>query len=235
MSVEVYDGITPELNRIAARLQNTQGLMRVAGGALRDALQDHFRGRGQSIYRRIASDTAISSVTPTEAVVTVGGESGPILLHKISGGWVKAKTVGKLAIPSKINTRKGVWPREYGAGQLVPLYGRNGPYALARAVDVRRIEGFRKRTLRADLKSARAGLKGTRLSRKNRKLLIAQFAQRSRAKARTAAQANLFAAVWFWLKERVYHRADAQALPPKAQVEEVIRARVNAEFAQYLG
>lgn len=99
MSVQVYDGLTPALNRIASGMKNTQPLMRVAGGELRAALQEHLRARGWSIYRQIASATALSSVTQTEAVVTVGGEEGKILLHKITGGVVKAKAARNLAIP----------------------------------------------------------------------------------------------------------------------------------------
>ncbi len=113
MSVEVYDGITPELNRIAANFRNTQGLMRVAGGELRAALQEHFRSRGWSIYKQIANATALSSVMPTEAVVTVGGEEGKILIHKVSGGVVRAKEAGALAIPLTPAAKRAGYARHF--------------------------------------------------------------------------------------------------------------------------
>ena len=113
MSVQVYDGLTPELNRMAGRLKSTQGLMRVAGGELRAALQEHFRARGWSIYRQIAQATALSSVTPTEAVVMVAGEEGKILLHKINGGVVKAKEAGSLAIPISPQAKRAGYARNF--------------------------------------------------------------------------------------------------------------------------
>lgn len=93
-NIQVYDGITPELSRIASRFENPQGLMRIAGGELRAALQEHFRGRKQSIYRQIAQATQLAPVTRTEAEVRVGGDEGLVLLHKINGGVVRAKESG---------------------------------------------------------------------------------------------------------------------------------------------
>ncbi|MCO6401354.1 MAG: hypothetical protein J5I99_09020 [Verrucomicrobia bacterium] len=113
MGIEVYDGVTPELNRIAARFSSTQGLMRVAGGELRAALQEHFRGRRQSIYNQIASATQLSRVTATEAEVTVGGGDGLILLHKINGGRVRAKEAGALSIPLTPEAKRVGYARHF--------------------------------------------------------------------------------------------------------------------------
>jgi len=113
MSVQIYDGLTPGLNQIASQMRNTQPLMRVVGGELRAAMQEHFRARGWSIYRKIATATALTSVTPTEAVVTVGGAEGSILLHKINGGLVRAKEAGALAIPLTNQAKRAGYARHF--------------------------------------------------------------------------------------------------------------------------
>ncbi len=234
MNVHLYDGITPELNRLAGRLRNTQGLMRVMGGELRAVHQEHFRGRNQSIYRRIAQATQLSSVTQTEAVVSVGGTEGPILLHKIKGGIVRAKTVSKLAIPSRNNRRKGIWPREYPADKLVPLFGRNGVYALADARAVETAKASLKRTRKRQGVDARkagreAGLRGKVVKAFGR-AVVARLAS---GRASQLAQ-MLGSAILFFLKESVYHRPDANALPPQASVESRLLTRLRLEAASLI-
>lgn len=136
-NVQVYDGITPELSRIASRFENPQGLMRVAGGELRAALQDHFRARNQSIYRQIAQATQLASVTRTEAEVRVGGGQGLILLHKINGGVVRAKEAGALSIPLTPEAKRVGYARHFPR----PLTMINRPNKPPLLVEIKRWTG----------------------------------------------------------------------------------------------
>ena len=106
MAVQVYNGLTPVLNRMAGRFRNTQGMMAVVGAELRAALQEYWRTSGKSIYVRIARACGIQEITPTSATVVVGGAEGMILLHRINGGVVRAKEAGALAIPLTPAARK---------------------------------------------------------------------------------------------------------------------------------
>ena len=111
--VHTLGNLAAEINRISARLKNTQPLMRVATGELRDALQDYWRGEGKSIYRTIADDTQVESVTPLDGLVTVGGESGKKLLHRRDGGTVKPHEAKALSIPLTLAAKKAGYASKF--------------------------------------------------------------------------------------------------------------------------
>lgn len=106
MALQIYNGLTPILNRMAGRFRNTRSMMAMVGAELRAAHQEHWRASGKSIYKQIARACGIQEITPTSATVVVGGGEGMILIHRINGGVVRAKEAGALAIPLTPQARK---------------------------------------------------------------------------------------------------------------------------------
>jgi hypothetical protein len=193
--ITVYDTLTPGLNALAARLRDTSPLMAALGRELRNAHAEHFEGRGGTFWPRFGDKTVLTHYDAISAEITVGEIYGRMLLHKISGGTIRAKTGKYLAIPARDEARKlgspSAWSKP-GDGKLVPVFGRGRKLVgLALAQDFGRGGGKK----RFNFKAAREG-----------------SALRSRGAWGTGI-------MMYWLKESVYQAADPAALPPTELVE----------------
>lgn len=105
------------------QLDNTRPVMAAMGKALEQELIATFRDYNQSKpnkmgwprsnfwNRRVARKTALTSVTQSEAVVTV---ASPELIHRIEGGTVTPKRGKTLAIPPNGQAYKLGGPRASG-------------------------------------------------------------------------------------------------------------------------
>jgi phage gpG-like protein len=208
--IHVYDNLTPSLTAVAAQLKNTRPLMAALGQELRNAHAEHFVGRGSQFWADFADATILSHIDDTSAEITVGGSYGPILWHKITGGWIRPKKGKYLAIPARAEARQLGWPSHWsqpGDGKLRPVFGRGRKLiGLALAEDY----GHAGRKQRFNFKRAREGA-----------------ALRSRGAWGTGL-------MMYWLKEQVHQQPDPQALPPGPEVEARIDARAQAHLARTL-
>lgn len=207
---KTYDGITPELERVAAQMRNTRPLMLVATNAVRDCLRVHFRARGGTFWPKFAGATKLGVVTARTGEVIVSGVGampfGAVLEHKIKGGIIKAKPPRQfLAIPNKANpkAKDAGWPSHFsrpGDGKLKALYRADGePYALV---------------LTTDYKSAMAGMRAA-------KVLPADYNKRFPRHL-----------VLYWLERMTKHqKPDPKALPHPQRVYDAIRAAVDRRMA----
>lgn len=129
---QVYDGLTPEVRRLANVATSTRGLMYRMGKAIETEHRAHFRMRDQQpnklgfpkrhFWRSIQQATALSSFTERSAVVTVADFR---LLHKITGGVLTAKRAKMLAIPVSPRAYKVGSPRIFGKPlALIPRKGK---------------------------------------------------------------------------------------------------------------
>lgn len=130
-----YDGLTPDIRRLANVATSTRGLMYRMGKAIEGEHRAHFRLRDQQpnkrgfpkrhFWRSIQQATALSSFTERSAVVTI---ADPRLLHKITGGTLTAKRARMLAIPVSPRAYKVGSPRIFG--KPLSLIVRKGKPAL---------------------------------------------------------------------------------------------------------
>ena len=101
------DSVTPDLRRIANRLQNKRPLLAALGKQLEIDLRKHFLARDAEGNKRgfprkhfwrnqVAKQTALTSVSDDSATVSI---ASPELMHKITGGVVTPKRAKALAIP----------------------------------------------------------------------------------------------------------------------------------------
>lgn len=119
----------------------------VAARALESAWRDYYVGRGGVFWPRLGKGGSVpggtrqggggsawtQAATDNAATVSVEGEWGAILRHKITGGPVRAATAGNLAIPANDTARRKGSPRTFGSPKLrVVRFGKNGPLALVR-------------------------------------------------------------------------------------------------------
>lgn len=131
LEIKVHDTVTSELNRIAKVVGNPRKVLAACGKELEIGLRDHFatlEARGnkkgwQSKHfwnRQVAQHTALTSVTNTEAVVTV---DSPEYVHKITGGTIVPKRGRALALPANEQAYAAGSPRELGSDflQYVPI------------------------------------------------------------------------------------------------------------------
>ena len=196
-----YDGITPDLERIAGQLRNPRGLMGALGVELQRTLRDHFFGRG-GVYAQIGRAVSKPEFDETSATVTVVEPVGKILIHKINGGVVKPITGRMLAIPARPEARTLGWPRMWDPGheKMEMLFGRGGvPVALA---------------LAQSFSGKRGGKFNTHA-----------------AKAGTPTGGGGVGLIMYWLKYSVTHRPDPQALPDEETVNDRLRDRAEQYLA----
>ena len=206
--IQIYDDLTPDLDRIAGQLRDKAALMEILGTELRNTLRAHFYGRGGTFWPRIADATQLVEHDETSATVAVGHPYGARLIHKIDGGTILPKTGGRLAIPAEGSPAgKGVWPRMVSSPALVFAYaphpdGGDRPALVVRDNYQRALKtGKRKGALvKAGGKPATHGA-GT---------------------------------VWFWLIRRAVQGPDLEALPEDDAVVEALRDRGDEYLASVL-
>jgi hypothetical protein len=130
ISINVFDGISPDLQRKAAALADRRPLMGVLGKKLEVLLRDHFRDRNsepnkrgwpaQNFWNRIRNATALTAFDASTATVTV---ADPAFNQKLHGGTIVPKEAKALAIPMDPEAY-GKSPREFNNLHLVVANGR---------------------------------------------------------------------------------------------------------------
>lgn len=138
-----HDSITPLLRNLAQYWRRPDDFTKVCARALMRDTQDFYAEKGSKFWGAIGGafkDESVSGV----ARISVMGEQGAILLHKVNGGTVYPKAPKKyLAIPASSEARAAGWP---SWGRTPPLrlgaWGRDGkPHALVEADVVRKVRG----------------------------------------------------------------------------------------------
>ena len=231
MPNEVYDGITPFLEAKAAELRDPTRLMIRAGNALKDILREHFRARGGKFWPSFAPQTILGPCDSTSATVLVVPTEnipyGAILAHKISGGEIVPKPPRKmLAIPTRENPEPTKWPSKYGDGELVALWGRNGPYALCDARMLKKADKRREKIGKQIMKHTREEAKGQSKERKGE--LLDSARKQVKEYQGNAERKDIDRAKLFILVRKVRQNPDPDALPSKEYVESEIAARLSA-------
>jgi hypothetical protein len=129
--ITIYDGITPELNRLARELRETRPLMAALTKTLANSHRRHWRGRGGKFWADIARACVEGPATPTSGQIIVGHPRGAMLLHKIRGGTVYPKTAKALSIPLTAAAKKtgsaSRWETTRGKGPLTMVVRKNRP------------------------------------------------------------------------------------------------------------
>jgi hypothetical protein len=125
ITINAFDGISPDLQRKAAALQDRRALMGVLGKKLEVELRDHFRDRNsepnkmgwpaQNFWNRIRNATALTAFDNDTATVTV---ADPAFNQKLHGGTIVPKEAKALAIPMDPEAY-GKSPREFNNLHLV--------------------------------------------------------------------------------------------------------------------
>lgn len=138
-----YDSITPLLKNLSQYWRKPDDFTKVCARALMDDTQAFYAEKGSKFWGNIGGafkDETVSGV----ARISVMGEQGAILIHKVNGGTVYPKPPKKnLAIPAHAEAKKAGWP---SWGSTPPLrlgaWGRDGkPHALVEADVVRKVRG----------------------------------------------------------------------------------------------
>lgn len=130
INLQIRDTASRDLRDRMAVVQNPRGLMAAAGGTVRRVLQDHFRAKNaqgnkqgwpsRGTWKRIASATQLTSVTASEAVVTV---AAPEFSLKLNGGTITPKRGKALAIPANAEAYKLGSPRASGLDLVAVILG----------------------------------------------------------------------------------------------------------------
>lgn len=119
------------LEAAAGRL-GTERVMPVALRALENHVRKYYRDRGGVFWPRMGK-AWVPETAGDVAKVSVEGEWGAILQHKITGGTIRAANAKNLAIPANEQARKKGAPRNFKSPKLrVIRFGRNGPKALVK-------------------------------------------------------------------------------------------------------
>lgn len=138
-----HDSITPLLRNLSQYWRKPDDFTKVCARALMDDTQAFYAEKGSKFWGKIGGafkDESLSGV----ARISVMGEQGAILRHKVDGGTVYPKPPKKnLAIPASSEAKAAGWPSH---GQTPPLrlgaWGRDGrPHALVEADVVRKVRG----------------------------------------------------------------------------------------------
>jgi hypothetical protein len=197
----VKDTLSPRLSELFQEIGNPVRALSVAAAAMQRAYCDHFRSRGgRQFWAGIANAVQIDD--PEDGVsagIVVGGNRGALLLHKIQGGKIVAKTGKNLAIPACDEARKlgspSYWSKP-GDGKLTPVFKGRRIVALAFAMDFGHGKSFQ-------AKAARLG------------------------KARTGSKAQGKGIIAYWLTPSVDQAADPQALPSSQVVLAEVRQALD--------
>lgn len=104
----------------------------VAARALEENVRKYYRDRGGVFWPRLGKAWVPETVGDV-AKVSVDGEWGAILRHKITGGTIRAANAKNLAIPANPQARKKGAPRNFASPKLrVVRFGKGGPLALVK-------------------------------------------------------------------------------------------------------
>lgn len=138
-----HDSITPLLRNLAQYWRKPEDFTAVCARALMRDTQDFYAEKGSKFWGAIGGAFKDKSGDGV-ARISVMGEQGAILLHKVNGGTVYPKAPKKnLAIPASAEAKAAGWPSH---GKTPPLrlgaWGKDGkPHALVEADVVRKVRG----------------------------------------------------------------------------------------------
>ena len=138
-----HDSITPLLRNLAQYWRRPDAFTKVCARALMRDTQDFYAEKGSVFWGRIGGAFKDESGEGV-ARVSVMGEQGAILIHKVNGGTVYPKPPKKnLAIPASEEARKAGWPSWNRTPPLrLGAWGRDGkPHALVEADVARKVRG----------------------------------------------------------------------------------------------
>lgn len=138
-----HDSITPLLRHLSQYWRKPDDFTKVCARALMRDTQDFYAEKGSKFWGRIGGafkDESLSGV----ARISVMGEQGAILIHKVNGGTVYPKPPKKrLAIPASSEAKAAGWPSWNRTPPLrLGAWGKDGkPHALIEADVVRKVRG----------------------------------------------------------------------------------------------
>lgn len=146
LQLDIRDGATPALR---ARLDALKlpAMQTEVGVAVRDLTQDHLRelddqgnrlgGAHTGYYGKQAAATRYDAI-PGGVTLAIGEENRGMALHYFGGdlGPEDLHNAKNFSVPARAEAH-GKVPGDFG-GQLEVLWGRNGPYALARHLEAPR-------------------------------------------------------------------------------------------------
>lgn len=211
----LYDDATPALDAIASQdvISDAEALA-AAAQAMQEIYRTWFFDKEAGAHPSAASLGA----SPTHlfakfADATLGTVNGNLVLLTVNhpaarqlwnGGDIFPVSPRKnLAIPARTEAY-GKTPREFAEGELEPVFGRNGVYALALVKDMR--------------------LRSNRLVERQRKLKVAMGGEELEllgkkkmavSNKRVKVEAGM---ILFWLVKHVHQEGDETVLPPSDRV-----------------
>lgn len=204
LMVSVTDGITPELNRIAAQMRRPRAMLAAMGKRLEKELRDFYAAKDKEPNakgwpkqhfwaRTVRANTALTEVTDTSATVTI---ASPELAHRVEGGVVTPKRAKLLAIPAHGDAYKMGSPREHDVDFLkfIPL--------------------------------KRGRLRGLLVNREATKLV--------RKKGGGFRGEAIKERIWFYLVTSVTHEPDPNALPRTEELEAALLVEAQAALDREL-
>lgn len=137
LNILIEDHVTPEIQRQIREYDSPEILLAALGKRLETDLRKHFLDRNsepnqrnwpkKNFWSRIASATALESVSGNEAVVAI---SDPAINQKVHGGTITPKRGKYLAIPARGEAYAAGSPRRFDFLQVIFGRGRR-PVALA--------------------------------------------------------------------------------------------------------
>lgn len=132
------DTITPKLRYIAGQFKDPAVLVENMTDAMLEDTKAYYQDKGGGFWSRFSSGFTDTHLDRLPRISIVGYDAA-ILVHKREGGTVTPKNGRHLAIPTRNNPQRDKWPSHYGAGELEPMFGRNGVYGLASTAQMRSI------------------------------------------------------------------------------------------------
>lgn len=138
-----HDSITPLLRTVSQNLKRPEVMMGKCSEAMLTVTDEFYGEKASAFWGRIRKAFQENN-GPNVARISIGGEEGALLLHKVNGGTVYPKPPKKyLAIPASAAAKAAGWPSH---GRTPPLrlgaWGRDGrPHALVEADVVRKVRG----------------------------------------------------------------------------------------------
>lgn len=218
IQVEIRDTATPTLAAILAGLE-PQRLNPVIGEAGSNVVRQHVAalsnrpnklGGPSTRYWEKAADSTSWVEVGDGVVISVGGDRVPGLpLHFFGGDVYPGKSISRftgrptryLTIPARAEAH-GTTASEHG--ELVVLWGRHGPYALAAASDYLRV-----------------------IRRGKRKGQLVTGVRKDLATNQREEASHGGGGVLFWLTDHAHHEPDPTILPTEQKIRDAVVAAIE--------
>lgn len=138
-----HDSITPLLRTVSQNLKRPEVMLGKCSEAMLTVTDEFYKEKASAFWGRIRAGFQENN-GPNFARISIGGEEGALLLHKVNGGTVYPKPPKKyLAIPASTEARKAGWPSWHRTPPLrLGCWGKDGnPHALVESDVVRKVRG----------------------------------------------------------------------------------------------